>query len=90
MSQFRVVIQPRAEQDMFEAAAWIAERAPEMAVVWHTNLCDTILSLTAFPERCQLAPENSAFEEEIRQFLDQVVGPEPENCELLKRILEGY
>jgi hypothetical protein len=31
-----------------------------------------------------------ALEEEIRQFLDQVVGPEPENRELLKRILEAY
>ena len=34
--------------------------------------------------------EGQALKEEIRQFLDQVVGPEPENRELLKRILEGY
>jgi predicted transcriptional regulator len=33
---------------------------------------------------------SQALEEEIRQFLDQVVGPEPENRELLKSILEAY
>ena len=34
--------------------------------------------------------EGQALEEEIRQFLDRVVGPEPENRKLLKRILEAY
>ena len=34
--------------------------------------------------------QSQALEEEIRQFLDQVVGPEPENRELLKKILEAY
>jgi len=33
---------------------------------------------------------SQALEEEIHQFLDQVVGPEPENRELVKRILEGH
>ena len=33
--------------------------------------------------------QSQALEEEIRQFLDQVVGPEPENRELLKKILRG-
>ena len=33
--------------------------------------------------------EGQALEEEIRQFLDRVVGPEPENRELLKKILRG-
>ena len=31
--------------------------------------------------------EGHALEEEIRQFLDRVVGPEPENLDLLERIL---
>ncbi len=31
--------------------------------------------------------QSQALEEEIRQFLDQVVGPEPENLDLLERIL---
>jgi hypothetical protein len=34
--------------------------------------------------------QSQALEEETRQFLDQVVGPEPENRELLKRILDAY
>ena len=33
---------------------------------------------------------SQALEEEIHQFLEQVVGPEPENRELVKRILEGH
>jgi predicted transcriptional regulator len=35
------------------------------------------------------AGQNQALEEEIRQFLDQVVGREPENRELLRRILDA-
>ena len=31
--------------------------------------------------------QSQALEEKIRQFLDQVVGPEPENLDLLERIL---
>ena len=34
--------------------------------------------------------EDQALKEEIHQFLDQVVGPEPESRELLRRILEAY
>ena len=34
--------------------------------------------------------EGHALEEGIRRYVDQVVGPEPENRELLKRILETY
>jgi predicted transcriptional regulator len=30
---------------------------------------------------------NQALEEEIRQFLDHVVGPEPENREVLRKVL---
>ena len=33
---------------------------------------------------------SQALEEEIYQFLEQVVGPEPENRELVKRILENH
>lgn len=33
--------------------------------------------------------QEEALQEKIRQFLDEVVGPEPENRQLLKKILRG-
>jgi predicted transcriptional regulator len=34
-------------------------------------------------------PQKKALKETIERFLDQVVGPEPENRQLLKKILRG-
>lgn len=54
---------------MLEAFDWIRERAPDAAVRWYDALENALQSLGQFPERCALAAENDAFEEEIRQLL---------------------
>jgi len=58
----------RAEADIAEAHAWLAESDPEAADRGFNGLHDTIGSLETFPERCPLAPENKFFNEESRQI----------------------
>lgn len=69
MTKFRVIIQPSASAEMEEAFLWIAEHNPEAAVKWFNGLQDAVHGLETFPERCPLAPENDAFQEEIRQLI---------------------
>lgn len=45
-----------------EASSDIAER-------WAFSLHEKIKSLSQFPERCQVARESDAFDEEVRQLL---------------------
>jgi len=66
---FRVIIQPPAQADIEETYRWIAKSSPQSAATWYNGLIDAIETLTTLPHRCPLAPENDAFEEEIRQLL---------------------
>jgi plasmid stabilization system protein ParE len=66
---YRIVIQPAAQVAMEEAFRWVQERAPARAARWYNGLVEAINSLATFPERCPLAPEANAFDEEIRQLL---------------------
>lgn len=66
---YRVVTLPSAERDIEQAANWIAQDSPRGARIWIEGLERAISFLSALPERCPLAPEAGAFEEEIRQLL---------------------
>ena len=66
---YRVHIQPSAEADLEDAYRWIAEDAPLAAARWYKGLVEAIQTLGSFPERCPVAPEDSAFPETIRQLL---------------------
>src|SRR5438105_2714104 len=66
---FRVIVQPRAEAELAAAYEWITERSPGGAAGWLDGLQTAIDSLEAYPRRCPSAPENDAFEEEVRQLL---------------------
>ena len=66
---FRVTIQPAAEVEIEQAYLRIAAEAPETAARWYNGLLDAIQSLDSLPSRCGLAPENAAFEYEIRHLL---------------------
>jgi plasmid stabilization system protein ParE len=66
---YRVVIQPPAQADIEATYLRIAAEAPETAVRWYNGLIDAIESLSLHPRRCALAPENPAFEHEIRHLL---------------------
>ncbi len=69
MTTYRVIIQPAAAAEIEHAYLRIAAEAPETAARWYNGLLDAIESLSAHPRRCSLAPENSAFEYEIRYLL---------------------
>jgi plasmid stabilization system protein ParE len=67
---FRVEITAEAEQDGAALLDWLLKQhAGETGIRWFLALEDAIATLSKFPERCQLAPENSRFPFEVRQLL---------------------
>lgn len=66
---YRVIVQPPAEAEIENAYLRIAPDAPEAAARWYNRLLNAVESLSSHPERCSLAPENAAFDLEIRQLL---------------------
>lgn len=66
---YQVIIEEEAEQDMKEAAHWIALHAPETAAFWYFEIAEAIDSLQDSPARCPLAPESRTFGEEIRHLI---------------------
>ncbi len=67
--KYQVIIEPPAQTDMEAAYCWIAADSPTHAAQWYNRLLEAIDTLEHLPERCGLAPESEAFEEEIRQLL---------------------
>lgn len=66
----RVILQPRALEDINEAYLYLADRySPESAARWYNGLIRQIESLEAFAGRCGLARENDQFEQELRELL---------------------
>ncbi len=66
---FTVIVQPPAGVEIERAYLTIAAEAPETAARWYNGLMDAIESLSSLPARCSLAPENDAFDLEIRHLL---------------------
>ncbi|MFO0790330.1 MAG: type II toxin-antitoxin system RelE/ParE family toxin [Pirellulales bacterium] len=66
--KYRVVVTAEAKQNLRAAYLWAAERAPETATLWLARFENELETLTNFPERFQLAPENALVEPEIRQL----------------------
>ena len=66
---YQVVIDEEAEQELKEAAHWIARHAPETAALWYFDIVNAIQSLQDSPARCPLAPESRTFGDEIRQLI---------------------
>lgn len=67
--KYKVILTPEAIQQAEKAFRWIEKRAPENAVRWYDRLLDKIYSLEDLPTRCSIAPENDAFDVEVRQLL---------------------
>ncbi len=67
---FRVETTTAAEQDADAIFEWLlSQHAGDAGMRWFMALKDSIASLAKFPERCPLAPENSAFPFEVRHLL---------------------
>jgi plasmid stabilization system protein ParE len=67
--KYRVIIEAAARQDLEAVVLWIAEHSREAAREWYWRVKEAIGTLRTSPFRCPLAPENAAFEQEIRHLL---------------------
>jgi len=66
---FQVILLPRAEKQLYEAALWWSEhRTPDQAFRWLEGFEHAIQSLTENPTRYGFAPENEAFPFPLRQL----------------------
>ncbi|TDI61175.1 MAG: type II toxin-antitoxin system RelE/ParE family toxin [Alphaproteobacteria bacterium] len=69
MNQFTVIIAPFAKDNIREAYDRLTIENPIYAAKWLDDIEEKILGLRTFPESHAVAPENDAFDEEIRQLL---------------------
>src|SRR5947209_7512491 len=67
----RVILQPRAERDLQEAARWIRDqsRSADTALRWLRGIRAKIDSLKTNPQRCPIDPDSEAYGEEVRVLL---------------------
>jgi len=72
MAQYQIVFAPGAVEDLNHALQWLDKNAPDKTREWYQALKKDIGSLSDFPKRCPLAPENRLWgKEEIRQLTFQ-------------------
>lgn len=67
---FRVKQTTQADQDLDAILEWLlAQDAGETGLRWFQKLKEALTSLSEFPHRCPLAPENAEFPFEVHQML---------------------
>lgn len=66
---YSVVVEKEAEEDLKDAARWVAQYSPDKAALWYFDATEAIESLANFPARCSVAPESKKFGAEIRHLL---------------------
>lgn len=69
MKRYRVVVTPRAMDDIQQAYEWFLAENPDYAGIWLNGIRARILALDTFPESHAVAPESQAFDCEVRQLL---------------------
>src|SRR5262249_16424317 len=68
---FRVVLQPRAEREIRQAARFLLgeSRSPAKTLGWVQRLRAKIETLRAHPERCPVDPDSEAYGRDVRVLL---------------------
>ena len=67
---YRVILQPRAEEDIRRAAFWIRDRSKSPAALrWARGLRAKIATLKSNPGRCPVDPDSAAYGAEVRLLL---------------------
>jgi plasmid stabilization system protein ParE len=68
---FRVLIEPRAEQDIAHAARWIRDQSKttSTALRWARGIRSKIAALSTNPQRCPIDPDSDAYGEVVRVLL---------------------
>jgi len=67
--QYRVVVTPKAADDIRREHAWLQERNPQAADNWLIGMRKLILGLAVMPQAHAVAPESAEFDVEIRRAL---------------------
>ena len=67
--KYRVILQPRARQDIEAQYRQIAIHSPSAAANWFNRILTALEGLSRMPERCAIARESDLVGREIRQFL---------------------
>ena len=68
---FRVIIQPRAEQDLLDAAQFLLDRSKSspVALRWLRGIRAKINTLKTSPHRCPVDPDSAVYGQEVRVLL---------------------
>jgi plasmid stabilization system protein ParE len=68
---FRVVVQPRAEQDLLDVADFLLDRSKSstIALRWLRGIRAKINRLKTSPHRCPVDPDSAAYGTEVRVLL---------------------
>ena len=67
---FRVDVSERAQDDIASIFEWLqSQQAGDAGASWFVALKEAIETLSNFPSRCPLAPENRDSPVEVRQLL---------------------
>lgn len=68
---YRVIIQPRAERDIWAAAQWIEDQSKSIATAlrWVRGVRAKMETLKRNPGRCPVDAESAAYGEEVRLLL---------------------
>ncbi len=67
--QFRVIVTPKAADDIRQEHQWLQERNPRAAGEWLSGIRKLVLGLASMPESHVVAPESAEFDVEIRRAL---------------------
>lgn len=67
--KFRVEVTTSAQDQIRQFYNQYKQDFPAFADSWFNGLFKALDTLKQFPNRCQLAPENDEFQEEVRQLL---------------------
>jgi plasmid stabilization system protein ParE len=67
--KYRVVLQPRAAEQLEEQYQHIARQNPRSAANWFNRFVSALQGLSHNPQRCAVARESELVGREIRQFL---------------------
>lgn len=66
---YTVTLSERACADLQQARDYIRQQAPDAAERWYLSILTAMLRLEKNPQAFPLAPENTQFDFELRQFL---------------------
>lgn len=67
---YEVFLSEPAETEVQAAFLWLARTSPDFAGRWYDGFLKAISSLSVFPGRCPIAPENDDFPDRVvRQYL---------------------